>query len=351
MTSSAGDKSDHLSRNKLTVLVILMIVLHATVIFAGLVAPYGGSSQNRELPYAPPARLHFVDSSNHWSVRPSVHPWKAREDLFGRYEEDISRWCPVQFFVHGERYRLGGVIEGNVHLFGVPAPDQLFLLGTDGFGRDVFSRTLWGGQISLLAGLIATAITVVTGSLIGGLAGFYGGWLDNVLMRAADLFLALPWLYLLFAVRAFLPLRMEPVQAFIVLVSVIGFVGWARTARLVRGVFLSARERNYVHAARGFGAGDGYIIHRHILPEASGVILTQAVLLIPQYVMAEIALSFLGLGVGEPLPSWGNMLNALMQINVLQSYWWMVAPGLVAIPFFLSYQLLAKILDQRFATV
>ncbi len=350
MTSGAGSESGKKSRNRMTSLVILMIALHSIVIFAGFVAPYDGSSQNRDLPYAPPTHLHFVDSSNHFSVRPFVHPWRAREDSFGQYEEDLSRSCPVQFFMRGITYRLGGLIDTNIHLFSVPTPHQLFLLGTDGFGRDVFSRTLYGGQISLLAGLSATGITLVTGSMMGAFAGFYGGWLDNVLMRAADLFLALPWLYLLFAVRAFLPLRMEPEQAFLVLVSVIGLVGWAKPARLVRGIFLSARERNYVHAARGFGAQDGYIVRRHILPEASGVIFTQAVLLIPQYVMAEIALSFLGLGVGEPLPSWGNMLNALMLINVLQSYWWMIAPGLAAIPFFLSYQLLAKILDRRVVT-
>ena len=168
-------------------------------------------------------------------------------------------------------------------------------------------------------------------------------------MRAADLFLALPWLYLLFAVRAFLPLQIEPIQAFTVLVCVIGLVGWAKPARLVRGIFLSVRERNFVHAARGFGARDFYIIRRHLLPEASGVILTQMALLVPQYVMAEITLSFLGLGIGEPVPTWGNMLNALMQIHVLQTYWWMIAPGLITIPFFLGYHLLGTALDEHVA--
>ena len=262
----------------------------------------------------------------------------------------LLSYFPLRFFVHGDRYRIAGM-PTSVHLFGVDAPGRIFALGTDSFGRDVFSRALYGGQISLLAGLIATAITLLIGTFLGGLAGFYGGWLDDALMRVADLFLALPWLYLLFAVRAFLPLQLEPLQAFLVLVVVIGSVGWARPARLVRGVVLSARERNYVHAARGFGASDGYIVSRHILPAATGVIFTQAALLIPQYVMAEITLSFLGLGVGEPVPTWGNMLNALMQMSVLQSYWWMITPALLAIPFFLGYQFLGSLLGEHIARV
>jgi peptide/nickel transport system permease protein len=166
-------------------------------------------------------------------------------------------------------------------------------------------------------------------------------------MRGAELFLALPWLYLLFAVRAFLPLQVEPKQAFLLLVAIIGFVGWARPARLIRGVVLSARERDYVRAARGFGASDLHILRRHVLPQAGGVILTQAALLVPQYVLAEITLSFLGLGVGEPVPTWGNMLASLMQVHILESYWWMIAPGLAAIPFFLGYMALGNALEKR----
>lgn len=334
-------------RNKLVLLAIALAVLHVAVIFAGFVAPYDPATQNRELAFAPPTKVHFTDTTGHFMWRPFVRSWKA-DQAGSEYQEDLSQAYSVRFFVHGDRYRIGGV-STSIHLFGVASPARILVFGTDAFGRDVFSRALYGGQISLLAGLIATTITLLFGSILGGLAGFYGGRLDDILMRAADLFLALPWLYLLFAVRACLPLQMEPLQAFLVLVMVIGSVGWARPARLVRGVFLSARERNYVHAARGFGARDGYIIWRHILPHASGVMLTQASLLIPQYVMAEITLSFLGLGVGEPVPTWGNMLNALMQMSVLQSCWWMIAPALLAIPFFLGYQFLGFMLGERIA--
>jgi peptide/nickel transport system permease protein len=166
-------------------------------------------------------------------------------------------------------------------------------------------------------------------------------------MRFAELFLALPWLYLLFALRAFLPLVVGPLEAFFLIIAVIGAVGWARPGRLVRGVVLSAKERDFVRAARGFGASNGYLLRRHILPETSSVLLTQAAILIPQYVLAEMTLSFLGLGVPEPASSWGNLLSSLQQYSVLVSYWWMYLPALIMVPFFLGYLGLASSLQER----
>jgi peptide/nickel transport system permease protein len=166
-------------------------------------------------------------------------------------------------------------------------------------------------------------------------------------MRFGEIFIALPWLYLLFALRAFLPLNINPSQAFLLLIAVIGSVGWARPARLIRGVVLSGKERHYVLAARMFGGSGLYLMRRHILPQTYSIILTQAVLLIPQYVLAEVTLSFLGLGVGEPEPSWGNMLASVQQYHVLVSYWWMLLPGIALIPVFLSFVLLANALQAR----
>jgi peptide/nickel transport system permease protein len=171
-----------------------------------------------------------------------------------------------------------------------------------------------------------------------------------LLMRVAELFVALPWLYLLFALRAFLPLSVSPLQAFFLIVVVVGAVSWARPARLVRGVVLSARERDYARAARGFGATDGYLLRRHILPETSSVILTQAAILVPQFVLAEMTLSFLGLGVPDPVPSWGSLLSSLQQYSVLVSYWWMYLPALAIVPFFLGYLGLASALQQGAGT-
>ena len=166
-------------------------------------------------------------------------------------------------------------------------------------------------------------------------------------MRFGELFIALPWLYLLLALRAFLPLNIGPSQAFLLLIAVIGSVGWARPARLIRGVVLSGKERHYVLAARLFGGSGRYLMRRHILPQTYSIILTQAVLLIPQYILAEVTLSFLGLGVGEPDPSWGNMLASVQQYHVLVSYWWMLFPGIALVPVFLSFVLLASAMQAR----
>jgi peptide/nickel transport system permease protein len=226
----------------------------------------------------------------------------------------------------------------------------LYVLGTDGFGRDQLSRFLYGGQISLLAGLVGASATLLFGGLIGTFAGFYGGWRDAVLMRLSELFLALPWLYLLFALRAFLPLAVSPVKAFLLVIVALAAVGWARPARLVRGVVLSAKERDFVRAARGFGASDGYLLRRHIVPETRSVLLTQAAILVPQFVLAEMTLSFLGLGIPEPVPSWGNLLAMLQQYSVLVSYWWIYLPAVAIVPFFVGYQGLANALHADSAT-
>jgi peptide/nickel transport system permease protein len=247
-------------------------------------------------------------------------------------------------FTTGARYRLLGFLPCRVHLFGTEGA-RLYLLGSDGFGRDQFSRILYGGQVSLLSGLLGAGCTLFMGAIIGAVAGFYGGWRDVLLMRLAELFLALPWLYLLFALRAFLPLAVSPLKAFLLVIVVLATVGWARPARLVRAVVLSAKERDFVRAARGFGAGNGYLLRRHIMPETSSVLLTQAAILIPQFVLAEMTLSFLGLGIPEPAPSWGNLLASLQQYSVLVSYWWMYLPAVAIVPFFVGYQGLANALN------
>jgi peptide/nickel transport system permease protein len=325
---------------------VVLGVLHGMVACAGFFAPYDPVEQDRKNPYLPPMRAHLMDARGHLHVRPFVYSLKLREGSFDQYEEDTTEHHPVKFFESGARYKLLGLLPCRVHFFGAENT-RIYLLGTDAYGRDQFSRLLFGGQVSLLAGLLGAGITLLIGLCIGAAAGYYGGWRDALLMRIAELFLALPWLYLLFALRAFLPLTVGPLEAFFLIIAVIGTVGWARPARLVRGVVLSAKERDFVRAARGFGATDGYLLRRHILPETSSVLLTQAAILIPQYVLAEMTLSFLGLGVPEPVPSWGNLLSSLQQYSVLVSYWWMYLPALAIVPFFLGYLGLASSLQER----
>jgi peptide/nickel transport system permease protein len=195
--------------------------------------------------------------------------------------------------------------------------------------------------------MIALSLAVILGIA----SGYYGKWIDALVMRGVDLFLALPWLYLLFAVRAVLPLHIKTTQTFLLLIAVIGIVGWARPARLLRGLVLSAKERNFVLASRAFGASDFYILRRHILPQTYGTLLTLVALLLPQFILAELTLSFLGLGVGEPMPSWGNLLAELQKYNVLTSYWWMYLPAFSLVALFVAYYWVAKTLEEQVARV
>ncbi len=322
---------------KIRALVVGLVALHLIILFAGFVAPYDPATQNRELAYSSPTRIHFFDASGfHW--RPFVYGLAS--DFDGTHE-DLSREYPIHLFVSRESYKILGLLPATVHLFGVRAPGRVFLLGSDSYGRDEFSRLLHGGQISLAAGLLATLITLAAAAVIGTISGYYGRWADESLMGSAELFLSLPWFYFLIGVRAFLPLHLSATSAFLLIISVIGIIGWARPARLVRGIVLSARNRNYVLAARGFGASNFYLLKRHVFPETLGVLLTQAALLVPQYVAAEAVLSFFGLGISEPVPSWGNMLIALQQYNVLVSYYWMLAPAGALAVTSVTYWLLA----------
>jgi peptide/nickel transport system permease protein len=324
-----------------------LVLLHTLIVFAGFVAPYDPISQNRNFPFVPPTHPHFIDAHGHFHLRPFIYQWVSRPQSLYEYEESRDREYPIHFLVQGPEYKVAGIFSARTHLFGVQVPAQIFLAGSDNYGRDQFSRVLYGGRVSLAAGLLATLISLSLGLLLGTISGFYGKWIDESLMRTAELFLVLPWLYLLLAVRAFLPLHISPNQTFFLLVAVIGSVGWARPARLVRGVVLSAKTRKYVAASRGFGASDLYILRRHVLPHTYGVLLTQAALLVPQYVIAEVTLSFLGLGLSEPLPSWGNLLASLQQYNVLVSYWWMFIPGLALVVFSLGYLAVANVFLKR----
>ncbi len=237
----------------------------------------------------------------------------------------------------GSPYHLLGILPSQRHLFGLEGHSPLFLLGSDAFGRDEFSRLIHGGRTSLFIGLLATAISLSIGTAFGGIAGYYGSWIDAVTMRIAEIFLTVPWLYLLLFVRAFLPLEVNANQAFLLLIVILGVLGWARPARLIRGVVLSAREREYVKAARSFGASDFYLLRRHILPQVSGVVVAQAALYVPQYILAEVTLSFFGLGISEPAPSWGNMLAGLQNFFVLESCWWMFSPAAALVGVMLGY--------------
>ena len=221
------------------------------------------------------------------------------------------------------------------------------LLGTDALGRDQLSRLLYGGRVSLGAGVLATALALGVGLLLGGIAGFAGGWIDTAVMAASDVFLALPWLYLLLAIRAALPLDVDPARALLVIVVVIGVAGWARPARLVRGVVSSVRTRDFVAAAAASGASPARVLRSHVVPEAFSVVLTQATILVPQYTLAEITLSFFGIGIGEPTPSWGTMMGAMLRQELGVRHWWLAAPAAALVGVSLLYHGTADALHRR----
>lgn len=315
----------------------VLVICHVSVLFAGFIAPYNFEEQNRTLVFTPPTRIHFVDAQHRFHARPFIYRQVPRQSGFAEYEENRDVAYPLHFFVFGAEYRMLGMFNSRRHLFGTGEPTRIFLLGADAYGRDLFSRLLYGGRISLFAGLLAATVSVFLGFVLGGVAGYYGRWIDGVLMRMTEIFLAMPWLYLLLAVRALLPLHIDPRQAFFLLIGVLGVIGWARPARLVRGVVLTVKEREYVLAARSFGASDFYLLRTHILPFASGVALNQVLLYIPQFILMEVTLSFFGLGVSEPVPSWGNMLNDLQHFLLSESYWWLFAPAIALVAVLLAY--------------
>jgi peptide/nickel transport system permease protein len=326
--------------------------LHVVLLQPGFFAPADFAEQHRELPFAPPTRVHWVDIAGRFHLRPFVYGWTESDSGAGNlYRPDISRVFFIRFFCRGARYSVIGEWTSDLHLFGVDPPGNLFLFGTDDFGRDVFSRTLFGGRISVLAGALGTAIALFFGAFLGVIAGYFGKWVDDAVMRVAELFLALPWMYLLFAVRAILPLRIRTTDAFLLLVGILGLVGWARPARLVRGIVLSARKRPFVMAARAMCASDWHILRRHIAPQTCPTLLTVGALLIPQFILAEVTLSFLGLGVSEPIPSWGNLLGELQRFSVLTSYWWMYLPAALLVLLFMGYHLASSALLKKAAPV
>jgi peptide/nickel transport system permease protein len=330
-------------RAQLWFAVYALIAVHAVILLGGFIAPYDYADQNRDFSFVAPAQIHVIDRLGHFHLRPFIYGLQYRSpDNVAEGEQ----MYPVRFLVRGAEYKLAGLFPMRTHLFGVDEPAKIFLLGTDEYGRDQWSRLLRGGQVSLLAGVLAAALSISIGLFFGMIAGYYGPFADEAVMRLVEVFMVLPWLYVLLAVKGFLPLNVAPTTSFLLVIGVIGIVGWARPARLIRGVVLTAKERNYVTAARGFGASDLYILRRHILPQTMAVVLTQATLLVTTYSLSEMTLSFLGLGVSEPVPSWGNMLASVQQYHVLTSYWWMLAPAFPAILVFWGYYTVANFLQE-----
>ncbi|MDP2983909.1 MAG: ABC transporter permease [Candidatus Latescibacter sp.] len=318
----------HLRRNRVAMLGgSLLILFYTLVVFADFFSPYGMETQNRSLYNCPPTGIHFFDGGGKFHLWPFVYGKILADRKWTRYADDTGKMYPIRFFARGESYRLFGLVPMSRHLFGVEGEGRIFLMGTDQFGRDVFTRLLFGGRISLSIGLVGILLSFTFGMLIGGISGYFGGLTDTVIMRFTELVMSVPALYLILALRASFPISIKSDEMYLIMVVILSFIGWAGMSRIIRGMVLSIKENDYVTAARALGFGHLRIIVRHILPNTLSFVIVAATISIPGYILGEVALSFLGVGIAEPTASWGNMLKQAQSIRVLTSFSWILAPG------------------------
>jgi peptide/nickel transport system permease protein len=318
---------------------VILLLLYVLALFADFFAPYPMAYQHLDFGYHAPTPVHwFADGK---FVGPYVHGTDLVDVGRSRYETHEDRRYPLRWFVEGpQTYQILGFIPAKTRLVGVEAPGHLFLFGSDKFGRDVFSRLLYGARVSLSIGLLGIAITFFIGTIVGGISGYIGKGVDLTVMRVTELIMSIPALYLILALRASFPANLPSDRMYIIIVFILSFIGWAGLARVVRGIVLSLREFEYVTAARALGAGTLRILVRHILPNTMSFLIVAATIAVPGYILGEVTLSFLGIGIQEPQASWGNMLTDAQNIRVLKSFPWMLVPGFFIFITVLAYNFL-----------
>jgi peptide/nickel transport system permease protein len=315
-------------RNRFAVFCFLLLTwLYFIAIFADFLSPYSFSNEDRLYSYCRPTQIMVKDGKEIRS--PFIYGTKLTFNEYHQriYVDNHEEKYDLKFFVKGDEYKLLGLIKTDRHLFGVEAPGRIFLLGADSRGRDLFSRILYGSRISLSIGVIGVAISFVIGLLVGGIAGYYGGKIDGILMRLCEIVMMVPGFYLLLALRAAVPDTFSSLQIYFAIVIILSFIGWAGLARIIRGMCLSLRERDYVIAAKTLGLSDLQIIIRHILPHTISYSIFAIVLSVPGYILGESALSLIGLGIQDPYASWGNLLSDAMSIVRIKFAPWILFPA------------------------
>lgn len=321
---------------------IVLGIIYFALFFADFIAPYTKDFSDRTMAYVPPSKIFTIDENGKLS-KPYTYNYKREfdsEDLKIMYTLDRSKKHYIKFFSQGQPYKFLGLIPMKRHLVTTDRDGRLFLLGTDINGRDVFSRILFGGRISMTIGFLALFVLFPIGLLYGGIAGYFGGKTDMIMMRFAEAVMSIPSFYLLIILASILPSGMTSVQRFMLIVIILALIGWAGFARVVRGMVLSIKNQEYVQAAKSIGASRLRIIVKHILPQTTSFVIVAMTLSVPSYILSESGLSFLGLGIQQPDASWGNMLKEAQEYTNIIYRPWLLTPGFLIFIAVLAFNLI-----------
>ena len=322
-------------------LVILGIIYFA-LIFADFIAPYTKDFSDRSMAYVPPSVVFTIDENGKLS-RPYTYNYIRefdQENLKMVYKLDRSHKYYLKFLSQGQSYKFLGFIPMKRHLVTVENDGRLFLLGSDINGRDVFSRLLFGGRISMTIGFLALFVLFPIGLIYGGISGYLGGKVDIIMMRFAEAVMSIPSFYLLIILASILPSGMTSIQRFMLIVIILALIGWAGFARVVRGMVLSIKNEEFVLAAKTIGQSKWGIIVKHILPQTTSYVIVAMTLSVPGYILSESGLSFLGLGIQQPDASWGNMLKEAQEFTNIIYRPWLLTPGFLIFIAVLSFNLI-----------
>jgi peptide/nickel transport system permease protein len=316
-----------------------LALMYLSTVISEFIAPYDLQTRSSAYIFAPPQQVHLFHEGKF--LGPFVYALKTTRDmetLQRVYTPDPTRPQPLRFFCLGDSYEFWGLIEGSFHFVCPPKGGQFFWLGTDRLGRDMFSRIVYAARISLTIGLIGITLSFTLALFLGGLAGYYGGWVDMIVQRLTEIIKSFPHLPLWLALSAALPVTWSPLLVYFGITLILAMLDWPGLGRAVRSKLLSLREEDYAAAAQMMGAKPGRIIGRHLLPGFMSHLIASATLSIPSMILAETALSFLGLGLRPPITSWGVLLNEATDINVVAVNWWLMLPVVPVILVILAYQ-------------
>lgn len=322
---------------------VVLIIFYLTALFADFISPYRPVQRFPDFQNAPPQRIRFFTGPEGWRFVPHIYEYEFTEDpetWRKNYVPDTDRPIRVRFFTRGEPYEFLGLIETRLHLFDTAGDHPVFLFGSDTLGRDLFSRVLYGSRVSLTIGLVGVFLSLVLGLIIGGISGLAGGTTDTVIQRIIETLLSIPTIPLWMALSAALPATWPQLRVYFGITVILSIVGWTGVARVVRGKFLSLRNEDFVAASRTFGAGEGWIIRKHLIPSFMSYVIVHITLSIPGMILGETALSFLGLGLRAPAISWGVLLQQSQNIRSVALHPWMLIPGLFVIVVVLSFSFL-----------